>query len=121
MNKNTIRSLLGAATLAAALGVSGGAMAQYTGPSSVPVMTVKQLLEQGRDDQYATLRGRIVSHDGGDDYTFEDETGRIRVDIDAKDFPAGQSFDDKRQIEITGEFDKGRNGDEFEVEQLRML
>lgn len=118
INRQTAR----AALLAVFLSASAGAMAQYQGPSSVPVMSVKQLVDQGQDDQHVTLKGRIVSHDGGKNYTFDDGTGRISVEISAKRFPVGQAFDDKREVEITGELDKELSGKmEFEVEQLRML
>jgi len=118
INRQTAR----AALLAVFVSVSAGAMAQYQGPSSVPAMSVKQLVDQGQDDQHVTLKGRIVSHDGGKNYTFDDGTGRISVEISAKRFPVGQAFDDKREVEITGELDKELSGKmEFEVEQLRML
>lgn len=93
----------------------------YTGPSSIAVTTVKALTETGRDDQDAVLRGRIVSHDGGDHYTFEDETGRIRVDIDNKDFPAGVKIDDKTKVELRGELDRDRHGVEFDVDSITVL
>ena len=85
---------LGAATMAIAQpsGYRGptnasGASARgtYAGPSAVPLMTVKDLLDKGRDDQDARLQGRIVSHDGDDRYTFEDATGRITAEIDDDD------------------------------------
>ena len=92
----------------------------YAGPSSIPVMSVKELLDTGKDDQHATLRGRIVSHDGGKHYTFDDGTGRIRVEIKPKHFPAGRPIDDKTVVELTGELDKGFSKVEFEVEQIRI-
>ncbi len=55
--------------LALALALPFAASAQYAGPSTVPTMSVKQLLDTGKDDQHATLRGFIVSHDGGEHYT----------------------------------------------------
>ncbi|RYF40532.1 MAG: NirD/YgiW/YdeI family stress tolerance protein, partial [Comamonadaceae bacterium] len=51
--------------------------APYSGPSSVTLMTVKQVLDSGKDDQHARLQGRIVSHDGGKNYTFADDSGRM--------------------------------------------
>ena len=117
----TIRQATRAALLAVLVSTSAAAVAQYQGPSSIPAMTVKQLTDSGQDDQHATLKGRIVSHDGGKNYTFEDATGRISVEISAKRFPVGQAFDDKREIEITGELDKEFiNKLEFEVEQVRV-
>ena len=92
----------------------------YTGPSTVPTMTVKQLIDTGKDDQHVTLRGFIVSHDGGEHYTFADDTGRIKVEIDAKHFPPGVKIDDKVRVEITGEFDKDLIGSKVEVDVKRL-
>ena len=93
----------------------------YSGPSAVPLMTVKQLLDTGRDDQHARLQGRIVSHNGGDRYTFEDATGRITVEIDDDRFPAGQSINAEHRVELLGEFDKGIRKTEFEVDRMALL
>ncbi|MDT0218662.1 NirD/YgiW/YdeI family stress tolerance protein [Alcaligenes sp. AB3] len=93
----------------------------YSGPSNVPLMTVKQLLETGRDDQIARLQGRLVSFEGDERYTFEDATGRITVEIDNEDFPAGQSISAEQKVELTGEFDKGLRKTEFEVDRLTLV
>ncbi len=93
----------------------------YSGPSSVPLVTVKQLLDTGKDDQQARLQGRIVSHDGGEHYTFADDSGRIRVEIDAKRFPAGEAISAEQRVELLGEFDKGLRKTEFEVDRLSVL
>lgn len=106
-----------AAPAAAAPGQAGG----YSGPSSVPLMTVQQLLDTGKDDQQARLQGRIVSHDGDDHYTFADDSGRIRVEIDARRFPAGQTISAEQRVELFGEFDKGLRKKEFEVERMVVM
>ncbi|MGC3984509.1 MAG: NirD/YgiW/YdeI family stress tolerance protein [Pseudorhodoferax sp.] len=93
----------------------------YSGPSSVQLMTVKQLLETGQDDQHARLQGRIVSHDGGDKYTFADDTGRITVEIDNDRFPPGQSVSAEQRVELYGEFDKGLRKREFEVDRITLM
>lgn len=93
----------------------------YSGPSAVPLMRVKQLLETGQDDQHARLQGRIVSHDGGDKYTFADDTGRITVEIDDDRFPPGQSIGAEQRVELLGEFDKGLRKREFEVDRITLV
>lgn len=93
----------------------------YTGPSSVPLMSVKQLLDTGRDDQHARLQGRIVSHDGGERYTFADDSGRITVEISAKHFPSGQPIGAEQRVELYGELEKKRNKVEFEVKRIVLL
>lgn len=130
---NGPRILLATAALAGALAVAGVQAQGYTGPrsdtaaqqqgyagpSTIAPMSVKDLMANGKDDQNAVLRGRIVSHDGGDHYTFDDGTGRIRVEIDNDDFPAGRQIDDKVTVELIGELDRDRNSVEFDVDQVR--
>lgn len=117
MKKSTLVS-----ALVLALALPFAASAQYTGPSAVPAMTVKQLLDTGKDDQHATLRGFIVSHDGGEHYTFADDSGRMKVEIDAKHFPAGVKIDDKVRVEVSGEFDKDLVGKaELDVKRLSVV
>ena len=93
----------------------------YTGPSAVPTMTVKQLLDTATDDQHVRLQGRIVSHDGGKNYTFADDSGRLPVEISAKRFPPGQPVSAEQRVELFGEVDKDFRKMEFEVEQVRLL
>lgn len=95
-----------------------GQHGSYGGPSSVPLVTVKQLLETGKDEQHARLQGRIVSHDGGDKYTFADDSGRITVEIDDDRFPPGQTIGAEQRVELVGEFDKGLRKREFEVDRI---
>lgn len=122
--------VLGAATAAIAqpAGYTGpsnapkaAAQGAYSGPSNVPLITVKQLLDTGRDEQPARLQGRIVSFEGNERYTFEDATGRIIVEIDDEDFPAGQTVSAEQRVELVGEFDKGLRKTEFEVDRVILL
>jgi uncharacterized protein (TIGR00156 family) len=117
----------GTSALAQYTGPTTGAQAAaaaapgYTGPSSVPTMTVKQLLDTATDDQHVRLQGRIVSHDGGKNYTFADDTGRMPVEISAKRFPPGQPVTAEQRVELVGEVDKDLRKMEFEVEQVRLI
>ena len=94
----------------------------YTGPSSVPLMKAKDLLDKGKDDQHARLQGRLLSHKGGDDYEFADQSGKITVEIEAEHFPAGVSIDHNTVVELTGEFDKETFGESsFDVKQIKLV
>ena len=85
-------------------------------------MKAKDLLDKGKDDQYARLQGKLVSHKGGEDYEFADASGKITVEIDAKHFPAGATVDHSTLVELTGEFDKETFGDaSFEVKQVKLV
>jgi len=98
------------------------APAGYTGPTSVPLMKVKDLLDKGKDDQYARLQGKLLSHKGGEEYEFADQSGKITVEIDAKHFPAGVSVDHNTLVELTGEFDKEMVGEStFDVKQVKVV
>lgn len=133
MKKTTLASILALGLLAGAAPVlaqftgpssapaAAGQAAVYTGPSSVPLITVKQLLETASDDQHARVQGRIVSHDGGKNYTFADDSGRMPVEIAAKRFPPGQPVSAEQRVELVGEVDKDFRKMEFEVEQVRLL
>ena len=96
--------------------------AGYAGPTSVPLMTAKALLDSGKDDQYVRLQGKLLSHKGGEDYEFADASGKITVEIDAKHFPAGVTIDHNTLVELTGEFDKETFGESsFDVKQLKVV
>ncbi|MDK6076424.1 YgiW/YdeI family stress tolerance OB fold protein [Massilia varians] len=94
----------------------------YTGPSSVPLTTAKELLDKGKDDQHARLQGKLLSHKGGDDYEFADQSGKITVEIEPEHFPAGVSIDQNTVVELSGEFDKETFGESsFEVKQIKVV
>jgi uncharacterized protein (TIGR00156 family) len=123
----TIAASLGAAllTIAAAPASAQGTQAGqsgYTGPSTVPLMSVRQLLDQGKDDQHVTVRGKLVRHIGGDRYVLADSTGEMQVDIDKRYFPQGQTIDANDTVELTGEFDKETFGtSELDVKQVKVI
>ena len=94
---------------------------RYIGPSSTALTTVKQLLESGKDDQYARLQGKIVSHDKEKNYTFADDSGRMTVEISSKRFPEGQAVNAEQRVELSGKLDKGWRTTEFEVKEIRLL
>jgi uncharacterized protein (TIGR00156 family) len=95
--------------------------AGYAGPDAIPAMTAKQLVSEGRDDQYIRLQGYIASYDGGQDYTFADESGRVSVEIAGNRFPAGQPIGADQRVELLVEVDKDLLKTEFEVERIRLL
>lgn len=94
---------------------------RYVGPSSAVLSTVKQLLADGKDDQYALLQGKIVSHDQGKNYTFADDSGRMSVEISSRRFPEGKTISAEQRVELSGKLDKGWNKTEFEVKEIRLL
>lgn len=108
-----------AATAAAA---SAAAKSGYTGPSSAPMMSVKDLLAKGKDDQMVRLKGKLTGHKGDEDYEFTDASGKMVVEIDADRFPQGVTVDHNTTVELIGEFEKELFGDAtLDVEQLKVV
>lgn len=102
----------------AAKGIPSG----YAGPSGAPLMTAKDLLANGKDDQYVRLKGKLTSHKGDENYEFTDASGKITVEIDADRFPAGVTVDHNTLVELTGEFDKEMFGEStVDVEQIKVV
>jgi uncharacterized protein (TIGR00156 family) len=98
------------------------APAGYAGPSSVPMMTAKDLLAKGKDDQYVKLKGKLVNHKGGEEYEFADQSGKMTVEISAKRFPEGAAIDQNTLVELTGEFDKETFGEStLDVKQVKVV
>lgn len=94
----------------------------YTGPSSAPLMSVKDLLAKGKDDQMVRLKGKLTSHKGDEDYEFTDASGKMVVEIDADRFPQGVTVDHNVTVELIGEFEKEMFGEpSLDVEQLKVV
>jgi uncharacterized protein (TIGR00156 family) len=105
-----------------AASVTKATPAGYVGPSGAPLMTAKDLLANGKDDQYVRLKGKLTSHKGDENYEFTDASGKITVEIDADRFPAGVTVDHNTLVELTGEFDKEMFGDAtVDVEQIKVV
>lgn len=101
---------------------SKAAPAGYAGPSTVPMMTAKDLLASGKDDQYVKLKGKLLNHKGGEEYEFADQSGKMTVEIDAKRFPEGAKIDQNTLVELIGEFDKETFGEStLDVKQIRVV
>lgn len=90
----------------AALCMGAPGWAQYTGPSG-STMSVKQLLESGRDRDPVALKGYIVSQVPGKTelYQFNDGTAGVLIKIGRKDWPQGLKVDEKTLVEIAGKYD----------------
>lgn len=132
-----MKRILHVSLMSAALAASAFAVAQpsaYTGPSSkatakpytapgnIPLMTAKDLLAKGKDDQMARLQGKLVNHKGGEDYEFADASGKITVEIEDEAFTQGMKIDQNTMVELVGEFDKNLIGDStFEVRQMKVM
>jgi uncharacterized protein (TIGR00156 family) len=119
MKKRTVAVAL---VLTSTFSLSPFALAQYVGPSSSPAVTVKQLVDTGKYDQFATLQGRLTSRGSEKNFTFDDGTGTLPVKIAAKLFPENQPVSAQTRVEISGEFEKKMFGQpKFDVKEIRLL
>jgi uncharacterized protein (TIGR00156 family) len=113
--------ILNALAISLALGASAPAIAQFTGPSSVKLTTVAEVLKSGVDDQHVALRGNLLKKVGSEKYEFSDGTGTIRVEIDKKIFPR-EPIDEKAKVEIQGEVEKEfMASPEIDVDSIRRV
>ena len=95
------------------------ALAQYTGPTAVNTpSTVKQILDNPREDQYVRLEGKLIRKLSADAYTFQDATGMIEVEIEPEIFPK-TAVDEKTTVILMGEVDRRlTKAPEVEVESI---
>lgn len=121
MLNQTIAAITAAAATAAALMMAvAPAQAQFVGGPSTTI-TVKQLVDTGRDDQLVTLEGYLVEQVKHEKYTFRDATGTVLVEIDDEVF-MGQRVDPKTKVRLEGEFEKDMlEKDEVDVHKLTII
>ena len=95
-------------TAALALGSAATvAVAQYVATGKfAPAQTVGEVLRDPVDDRPVTLTGKLVQQTGRESFVFRDDTGEIRVEIDAEDFPANQPVNADTRVLIHGEVEK---------------
>jgi uncharacterized protein (TIGR00156 family) len=106
---------LSALSVAAQADPDGG----FSGPDNLRQVTVIEALEL-QDDTAVKLRGYIVRSLGDEKYEFRDDSGTIVVEIDAEDWGGLEATPDM-QVELAGEIDRERSGNELEAETIRRL
>lgn len=99
---------------AAAHAQTGG----FTGPDNRKVVTVAEATELP-DDTMVRLVGYITESAGDENYVFSDDTGTIVVEIDSDEWN-GLEVTPTVQVEIAGEVDKERNGNEIDVDTIKL-
>jgi uncharacterized protein (TIGR00156 family) len=62
--------------------LSSTSFAQFTGPSSTGRISTVTEARNAPVDTYVTVTGNIVAHLREDYYTFRDQTGEVRVEIE---------------------------------------
>jgi uncharacterized protein (TIGR00156 family) len=62
--------------------LSSTSFAQFTGPSATGRVSTVEEARNAPVDTYVTVTGNIVAHLREDYYTFRDQTGEVRVEIE---------------------------------------
>ncbi len=96
--------------------------AGYKGPTSSDFVKgdVKTALEAS-DNTPMALEGHIISHIRKDKYYFQDDTGKIIVEIDKEDFYELE-VDENTSVRLIGKIDKDFGKDiEFDVKEIEII
>lgn len=93
----------------------------FSGPGNQPVPQTVQQAKNLPDDTKVVLTGRLTNQLSKDDYTFQDQTGEIVVEIERKVF-GDNSVSPANVIRIYGKVDKDFGQPiEIDVKQLEVL
>jgi uncharacterized protein (TIGR00156 family) len=106
---------LGAFSFAQDAGAQGG----FSGPDNLRLVTVAEALEL-TDDTNVKMQGRIVRAVGDEKYEFTDDSATIVVEIDDDDWH-GLEVTPELEVEVSGEIDQERSGNELDVDTIRQL
>jgi uncharacterized protein (TIGR00156 family) len=97
-----------------------GAMAQFTGPSVTGQPSTVSAVGNARLGSYVTLTGHVVNHLRDEYFTFRDDSGEIRVEIDS-DTWQGRKVGPTDKVRIMGEIERGFGGRYIDVKTLEVL
>ncbi len=100
--------------------LASNAMAQFTGPSAAGRATTVQELRNTRLGSYVTVTGHIVAHQRATYYTFRDDTGEIRVEIESSTWQ-GRAVDPETKVRLLAEVDRGIAGRYLWVKSLELV
>jgi uncharacterized protein (TIGR00156 family) len=96
------------------------AMAQFAGPGVAGRISTVEEAHDARLGSYLTLTGNITNHLRGDYYTFRDDSGEIRVEIESSVW-RGRQVGPNNKVRLLGEIDSGAAGRYVWVKSLDLL
>jgi uncharacterized protein (TIGR00156 family) len=98
------------------------AIAEYVGPSAVPVYkSIADVLANPVDDAAVSLEGYLIKEVGKEKYILSDGKSEVRVDIDRKYLPT-TPINEKTRIQIRGEVEKDyMQSPEIDVDKVTVL
>lgn len=88
---------------------SSVAIAQFTGPSATGRVSTVQDARNASVDTYVTVTGNIVARLREDYYTFRDETGEVRVEIEPPVWQNRKIGPDTK-VRLVAEVDRNASG-----------
>jgi uncharacterized protein (TIGR00156 family) len=100
--------------------IAMNAMAQFTGPSAAGQSATVGQVYQARLGSYVTVTGHIVDHLREDYFTFRDDTGEIRVEIQNSVWQNRQIGPDTK-VRLLAEIDQGFAGRYLWVKSLEVV
>jgi uncharacterized protein (TIGR00156 family) len=113
-----MKKVLAIALLFSLIGVN--AMAQFTGPSAKGQPSTVKEVYQARLGTYVTVTGRLVTHLRENYFTFRDDTGDIRVEIENSVWENRQIGPDTK-VRLLAEIDHGIAGRYLWVKSLQVV
>jgi uncharacterized protein (TIGR00156 family) len=114
------RIVFGFALSLSVLCVATPAIAQFTGPSATAQTSTVAAVGSARVGSDVTLTGNVVSHIRDEYFTFRDDTGEIRVEIENRTWQ-GRKVGPGDKVRITGEIERGFGGRYIDVQTLEVL
>ncbi len=105
---------------AAVLACAVPAVAQFAGPSQQGNAATAAAIADLRLGSYVVLTGNIITHLRSDYFTFQDQTGTVRVEV-SPELWAGRRVTPETRVRILGEVDRGRAGRYVWVKTLDVL
>ena len=109
-----------AAAAAAVLVLAGPASAQFTGPSVSGKATSVAQARASMPGRYVSVSGHIVAHQRKDYYTFRDDSGEIRVEIESAAW-RGRPVGPETRVRLLAEVDLGPSGRYLWVKSLEVV
>jgi uncharacterized protein (TIGR00156 family) len=100
-----------AASLVLGLLVSN-AHAQFTGPGARGAVSSVEQVQSTRANTYVTVTGNIVDHQRKNYYTFRDETGEMRVEIEPSVW-RNRSVGPTDKVRLMGEVERNMAGNVY--------
>ena len=100
--------------------ITSTALAQFTGPEIMGTEHTVEQISDMRLGSYVTVTGHVISHQRGAYFTFRDDTGTIRVEIEGPVW-RNRLVSPDTKVRLLGEIDHGSAGRYLWVKSLEVI